>query len=124
MHRAERNSGFSLIEMLVALAVFSLAVLGLLNMAGENTRSAVIIQERVLAGVVAENRAVEAMTESASLLASATEGVESAGGVDWRWTRTLQATDDAGIVRVDIEVRPQDEERSAAELSMFRSMAP
>ena len=79
MHRAEPNFGFSLIEMLVALAVFSLAVLGLLNMAGENTRSAVIIQERVLAGVVAENRAVEAMTEPASLLASATEGVESAG---------------------------------------------
>lgn len=124
MRCLDRDGGFSLIEMLVALAVFSLAVLGLLNLAGENTRSAVVIQERVLAGVVAENRAVEAMTEPAGVLAAATQGVESAGGLDWRWTRTLQTTDDATIVRVDIEVRPQQEERIAAELSMFRSVAP
>jgi len=49
--------GFSLIELLVALAVFALAVLALLNLAGESTRTAVLLEERVLAGVVAENRA-------------------------------------------------------------------
>ena len=50
--------GFSLIEMLVALAVFSLAVIALLHLAGQNTRAASVIEERVLAGVVADNRAV------------------------------------------------------------------
>jgi len=124
MRCADRFHGFSLIEMLVALAVLSLAVLGLLNLSGENTRSAVIIHERVMAGVVAENRAVEAMIQPFRLLGTETAGVESAGDLDWRWTRTLRETDDAGIVRVDIEVRPLHEERIAAELSMFRGVAP
>lgn len=115
--------GFSLVEMLVALAIFGLAVLGLLNLAGESTRTAVVIEERVLAGVVAENRAVEAMVANADELAAmgvADAGRESAGDRDWRWKRTLAPTDDAGILRVDVVVMPADEDRIAAELSLFR----
>jgi general secretion pathway protein I len=111
--------------MLVALAIFALAVLGLLNLAGENTRTAVVIEERVLAGVVAENRAVEAMVANPAELAamaSATEGNETAGDLHWRWKRELSPTDDPGLVRVDITVMPVDEERIAAELSLFRSV--
>ena len=121
---AREAPGFSLIEMLVALAVFSLAVLGLLNLAGENTRSAVIIEERVLAGVVADNLAVDAMTETPEQLAAVAQGSEVAGDVAWRWTRTLSETDDADIVRVDIVVRPLEEERIAAELSLVRGVGP
>src|SRR5690606_12602256 len=69
MRRADRRAwGFSLIELLVALAVFSLVALALLNLAGENTRTAVVIEERVLAGVVADNRAIEVMLATPSEL--------------------------------------------------------
>ena len=50
-----RREGFTLLETLVAMAIFSLAVMALLNLAGENTRTAAIVEERTLAGVVAEN---------------------------------------------------------------------
>ncbi|MDP2117618.1 MAG: type II secretion system protein GspI, partial [Brevundimonas sp.] len=50
-----------MIELLVALAVFSVAALALLNLAGENSRSAARVETRTLGGVVAENLAVEAM---------------------------------------------------------------
>lgn len=113
------TAGFSLIEMLVALAVFSLVVLGLLNLAGENTRTAFVIEERLLAGVVADNRAVEAMTLRAAELAGATAGTEDAGGRTWRWTRKMGETDDGGIVRIDIDVMPDGEDRIAAEASLF-----
>jgi len=119
-----RRRGFSLIELLVALAVFSLAVLALLNLAGENTRAAVVIEERVLAGVVAENRAVEAMVEPLPVLASATSGSELAGERQWRWTRQVVPTDDPGVVRIAIAVWSADEQRLAAELSVFRDAAP
>lgn len=117
-----RARGFSLIEMLVALAIFGLAVLGLLNLAGESTRSAVVIEERVLAGVVADNRAVDAMTATAAELASGDDGTEVAGDLTWRWTRTVSATDNPAILRVDIMVMPAREERVAAELSLFRGV--
>lgn len=117
-----RPSGFSLIEMLVALAVFSLVVLGLLNLAGENTRTAVVIEERVLAGVVAENRAVEAMTsEPAALLAQAS-GTEVAGDRTWRWKRQTSRTDNAAIARIEITVMPETGDRIAAEASLFRAL--
>lgn len=117
-----RTSGFSLIEMLVALAVFSLVVLGLLNLAGENTRTAVVIEERVLAGVVAENRAVEAMiSEPAALLAQAS-GTEVAGDRTWRWKRQTSRTDNAAIARIEITVMPETEDRIAAEASLFRAL--
>ena len=115
--------GFSLIELLVALAVFSLAVLALLNLAGENTRAAVVIEERVLAGVVAENRAVEAMIEPLAVLATATSGSEVAGEREWRWTREVLPTEDPGIVRIAINVWPAQEQRLAAELAVFRESA-
>ena len=52
--------GFTLIETLVALAVFSLVALTIIRLASENTRAAVHVENRLLAGIIAENVAVEA----------------------------------------------------------------
>src|SRR3546814_11896301 len=87
-HDDRHARGFSLIEILVAMAVFSLVALALLNLAGENTRSAVVIEERVLAGVVSDNRAGEAMLATPADLAAQSAGPESAGDPPWRVTRT------------------------------------
>lgn len=117
--RAE--AGFTLIEMLVALAVFSLAVLALLNLSGESTRAAGAIEERAFAGVVAENRAVEAQTARSLDAMGPAEGTEAAGGRTWRWTRRVSDTADPGMVRVDIAVTAEDGRRRAAELTLFRA---
>ena len=116
-----RTAGFTLLELLVALAVFSLVVLALLNLAGESTRTAVIVEERVLAGIVAGNRAVEAAVEPLDTLAARGEGDEQLGDRGWRWTRSLSATDDADVLRVDITVYAADSDRTAAETVLFRN---
>lgn len=112
-----RAAGFSLIELMVALVVFALTVLALLNLAGENTRAAVLIEESVLAGVVADNQAVKAMLDTPG----ASEGVELAGERQWRWTRTLSATDVPGIMRIEVKVLDPEGDRVAASLSLLRS---
>lgn len=117
-HRAEL--GFTLIETLVALAVFSLSVLALLNLSGENARTAARVHDQVLAGMVAENRAVEALLLPLPDLAMAGEGVEVVAGSPWRWRRTMADTSDPGIVRVDVEVLHPDGGQVLARLSMFR----
>ncbi|MEZ0470486.1 type II secretion system minor pseudopilin GspI [Luteimonas sp. B3_2_R+30] len=117
-----RQRGFSLLEMLVALAVFGLVVIALLNLSGENTRTTAIVEERVLAGVVAENRAVEAATEPLQALARMTDGSERLGDREWHWTRTVNATDDAAIVRVEVTVTAAGSDRIAAETTLFRSV--
>jgi general secretion pathway protein I len=54
--------GFTLLEMLVALAVFSLAALALLRLEGATVRQTGQLDERMLAQLVARNIAVETLT--------------------------------------------------------------
>ena len=114
------RQGFSLVELLVALAVFSLAAMALLNLSGENTRSAARVETRTLGGLVAENIAVEAMIAPA-IPEGETSGVVSLAGRQWRWIRTVAATDDPELQRIDIRV--VTDEGQAADRSLFRARA-
>lgn len=114
------QAGFTLVEVLVALSVFSLAVLALLNAVGESTRTAGTVATRMLAGVVAENRAVEITVAPSPPPAGLSAGAEAAGGRLWRWTRKVTATADPHILRIDISVAPDGSPRQAASLTLFR----
>lgn len=114
------RAGFTLIEMLVALAVFGLAAMALLNLSGENTRSAARVETRTLGGVVAENLAVEAATLPV-IGEGTTDGQVELAGRRWRWTRVVSNTGTAGLLRIDIRV--SDAEGQAAERVLFRPPA-
>lgn len=117
MPRAEQ--GFTLLEMLVALAVFSLAALALINLAGENARTAGVVEARTLAAVVAENRAVEAVTASAAILGES-KGEEVQGGRPFAWRRIVSQTDDSAMLRVDVSVSEKGSAQTLAALTAFR----
>ncbi len=119
--RRAAEQGFTLLEVLVALGVFSLAAVALINLAGQNTRSAGIVEARTLAAVVAENRAVEAIA-APGLPAGAASGTETQAGRVWAWTRSVVATDDPAIQRVDIAVRePAAGRQVLSALTVFRA---
>lgn len=96
--------GFTLLEMLVALAVFSLAALALLRLEGATVRQTGQLDERMLAQLVARNLAVETMTDPAAPAVGATSGAVVNGGRTWRWSRVTSRTPDQRLVRVDISV--------------------
>lgn len=114
------RAGFTLIEMLVALGVFSLAALAMLNLMGQNLRTAAILEESALASIVAENRAVEIQASLAPPEPGIVNGEEEMGGRRWQWQRTTLATDRPDIVRVDIAVRLEGRQQVAAQASLFR----
>ena len=115
-----RADGFTLLEMLVALSVLSLAVLALVNLAGENTKSAGLLEARFYAGIVADNRAVETLTANLAPPLGSTNGSEEIAGRNWQWTRNVSATEDADILRVDIAVAEDGEAQVLSAVSMFR----
>lgn len=117
---AERG-GFTLIEMLVALAVFSLAAMALLNLSGESTRSAQRVETRTLGGMVAENVAVEAAVAPA-LGEGENSSVSDLGGRRWAWSRAVTATADPDLLRIEVRVR--DEEGQASDRVLYRRRTP
>jgi general secretion pathway protein I len=98
------DSGFTLIEMIVALAIFSLAALALVKLQGATVRNTATVDTKAMAQIVANNIAVEAMTDVGPPTIGKSEGQEANGGQNWRWMRTVAKTADPKIVRIDIAV--------------------
>lgn len=119
--RAER--GFTLIEIMVALAVFGLAAMALIRLEGATIRGASVIDRTLLAQMVARNVAIDAVTAAQPPATGTTRGVEANGGASWTWTRTVAPTGNTRIVRVDVSVAdPQG--RVLSRLTMIRPPTP
>jgi type II secretion system protein I len=68
---AERQQGFTLVEMMVALAIFSLAALALLRLEGATVANTARLDDQAMAQIVARNIAVETLTTLRRLLSAA-----------------------------------------------------
>jgi len=100
-----RARGFTLIEMLVALAVFSLAALALLKLQGVTLRTAADLDHRAVAETVARNLAVDVLSDPAAPSIGESAGVLANGGRTWRWTRVVSRAGDVRLLRIDFTVR-------------------
>ena len=104
MRGRSAEHGFTLIEIMVALAVFSLAVLALLRLETATIRGASTLDDSLLAGLVARNVANDAITAAQPPAAGRTAGSEVNGGKSWNWVRNVRGTGNASIVRIDVAV--------------------
>lgn len=100
-----REGGFTLLEILVALAVFSLAALALIRLQSASVRGVTVLDRTMVANMVARNVALLAVTDAQVPTLGRSGGGESNGGQAWRWTRTITPTGDARIVRIDVAVQ-------------------
>jgi len=113
--------GFTLIEMLVALAIFSLAALALLRLGGASAANGARIESQAMAMIVARNLAAEAITDPEPPAFGAVGGDIVNGGRRWRWTRAVARSPEARIQRIDIAV---EGDTGRAALTVFRRSAP
>ncbi len=100
----DKAGGFTLIEMLVALAIFSLAALTLLRLEGAVLNGTVRLADSDVAQIVARNLAVALLTDAPAPAAGESNGRVTNAGRAWLWTRTVTRTDDVRIVRIDLSV--------------------
>lgn len=96
------EKGFTLIEMLVALSIFSLAALALIRLQAYTTRNAAELETRVIAQSVVRNRAVEILTDPRPPSLGQSRGEVKNGGFSWQWSQDAKLTEDQRFVQVDI----------------------
>ena len=114
------QTGFTLIEMLVALAIFSLAALALLRLGGATATNSAGLSDQALAQIVARNIAVETLTDPQPPAFGATQGDAVNAGRRWRWTRTVGRSPEARIQQIEIAVVPEAGGPGRAGLTVFR----
>ncbi len=118
--RRASQAGFTLVESVTALFVFSVAAVAVLELNAQNARAASWIETSVYARIVADNQLALALG-SADLPRGEVLGEEELAGRLWRWSRNVTPTVDADIDRVDVIVAAAGEERVAATLVGFRA---
>ena len=104
---APAQQGFTLLEMLVALAVFSLAALALVRLQGVTLRTAADLDSKALGQIVARNLMVEVQSDPLPPSVGEEEGAVANGVLNWRWHRIVKPTDDQRLLQVDLTVDGQ-----------------
>lgn len=116
----KKELGMTLIEVMVALAVFALAALAAVNVATEHMRSISYIEQKTLALWVANNRMTQLQLEAAMPKLGTSTGSIDFAGQQWHWQQTGLKTADPDFRAIRIRIlAAQDSESALAELTSY-----
>jgi len=120
-----KRGGFTLVEVLVALAIISIALLAALRAAGQGTTNVGELRARLLAGWVAENLLAEHRARGDWLPLGMQRGKEREGGIEFAWREEVIATPNSAFRRIDVFVFTAPEEsRALAYFTGFVAQPP
>jgi len=98
--------GFTLIEVLAALVVFSISIIGLTHAGTESLKTAYALEQKTLAGIVADNQLVLAMRES--VRAGKITGQSEVKGRVFDWSIETTAQDSPNFYKLEARVAQTD----------------
>jgi general secretion pathway protein I len=103
-----RARGFTLVEVLVALAIVTIGMAALLAALGSSADSATYQRDKTFAEWVALNRIEEVRLAVQRPSEGKTEGEVEMAGVKWKWAQEVLKTEVKGILRIDVSAKPSD----------------
>lgn len=120
-----KRAGFTLVEVLVALAIIAVALMAAMRAAGQGTNNVGELRSRLLAGWVAENLLAEHRARRDWLPVGIQRGSGRQGGMDFTWREEIIDTPNPSFRRVDVKVYAGgDESHSLAHLVGFVVFSP
>jgi general secretion pathway protein I len=99
--------GFTLLEVLVALLLLSLALVALVRTTALEARALAQLQEGTVAQWVAANALAELRLAEQPATIGERDGRAEMAGRRWRWRMQIAATEAPRLLRVEVEVRPE-----------------
>ncbi len=120
----KRARGFTLMEILVALAVVGVGLAALIGKSAESTRSAADLRDRTYAGWVAQNVLTEIRITPQTLNTGTRHGEEMLAGERWTWTVEINEAAVPSLRNVVVRVSRDGDDGSIVTLSSFQLTQP
>ena len=114
-----RDRGFTLIEMVAAVAVLAMAMAAILSGMARYADHAAHLRERTMALWVAHNRLTEIELQPVWPDVGRSDGEMELAGQTWEWRVEVLETTDDKLRRVNIRVLSPRRDGNAATLSAF-----
>ncbi|HVF17830.1 MAG TPA: type II secretion system minor pseudopilin GspI [Steroidobacteraceae bacterium] len=112
--RASRNAGFTLLEVLAALVIISLGMLGVIEAISQTASNSTRMRDRALAHWVAMNRLTEVRLQTRAPKIDKTSDEVEMAGRKWRWTMEVTETPVQSLRRIDIRVAEADADEDSS----------
>jgi general secretion pathway protein I len=103
-NRSERTAGFTLVEVMVALAIAGLSLAAVAASISQMVDAGSAMQERTYASWIAQNKIAELRLANVVPEVSATNGELEYAALEWAWRATISETGVENLFRVDVEV--------------------
>lgn len=105
--------GFTLLEVLIALAILAIAMAAVARASAQMTDSSHELKRRLLANWVAENRLAERTAQPVWPDVGFKSGETEQAGLPLRWEETVAATPNSAMRRIEIRVTDRSNEAHA-----------
>jgi general secretion pathway protein I len=109
-----RHRGFTLIEVLVALAIASMGLAAVLSVVTTSARNGSYFRDRILASWIAQNKITELRLGTTLPSVDKTTGDLDYAAQKWKWEQAVTQTEVPGMRRIDVSVRAADADASSS----------
>lgn len=103
------QAGFTLVEILVALAILVIGLAAVLRVAGQSIETTAALRDRAQALWIAQDRISQHRLARDWPATDSFTGRVDFGGREWRWREQVAATPLAKFRRIDVEVRLRED---------------
>lgn len=120
-----RPAGFTLLEVLVALAVLAIAMGAIIGVATQSVNGVGYLRDQTFAGWAALNKINELLLDAKPWPAEGTRrGNIELASRNWRWEARFRKTDDPDLTRLDLTVRAHEGGPALSALVAFKGRPP
>ena len=116
------TAGFTLLELMVALAILAIALSAVMRAVGAATSSVDEVRLRTLAAWVADNRLAEHRARRSWLPPGHQQGQVVQGGVNFLWAEEIQPTPNAQFRRIIVTVSTAPEATGAGQSRVLSTL--
>lgn len=112
MRGCTSQRGFTLIEVLVAMAVLALSLPVVFKAISEVSLSAIQLQNKTYAQWVALNKVAEMRLQTTWPAIGKSDGDTEMAGQDWHWVMQVESTDDKDVRKLVVSVNPETDKNN------------